>query len=64
MDFLQELNSLSIRKPLHMVKVITDKQLTEYQKMYPDATGILKEEIDKLFDKVDLGQILIKEDAS
>lgn len=59
MDVLQELGGLSIRKPLHMVKVITDEQLTEYQKMYSDASGVLKEEIDKLFDKVELGQILI-----
>lgn len=59
MDVLQELSALSIRKPLHMVKVITDEQLTEYQKMYSDASGVLKEEIDKLFDKVELGQILI-----
>ena len=46
-------------KPLHMVKVITAEQLTEYQKMYSIASGTLKEEIDKLFDKVELGQILI-----
>jgi hypothetical protein len=46
-------------KPLHMVKVITSEQLTEYQKMYSVASNDLKEDIDKLFDKVELGQILI-----
>ena len=45
--------------PLHMVKVITIEKLTEYQKMYSDASSDLKVEIDKLFDKVELGQILI-----
>jgi len=49
-------------KPLHMVKVITSEQLTEYQKLYSVACrtpGSLKGDLDKLFDKVELGQILI-----
>ena len=53
------LHRVTDSKPLHMVKVITDEQLNAYQKMYSDASGVLKEEIDKLFDKVELGQILI-----
>lgn len=45
---------------IYMRKSISMNELTEYQRLYGTAEGDFADALDRLFDKVDLGQILIE----
>ena len=45
---------------LYMRKTITMNDLTTCQAAYPEANGELLEALDKMFDKIDMGKILVE----
>jgi hypothetical protein len=56
-------------KPMHMVKSVTEQELIAVQNRYQDVVKKIEElekvkkEIDIFFDKMDLGQILLRSAA-
>ena len=45
---------------LYMRKTITMEDLTACQRAYPEAKGELLEALDKMFEKIDMGKILVE----
>jgi hypothetical protein len=45
---------------LYMRNTITMEDLIECQRAYPNATGDMLVALDKMFDKIDMGKILVE----